>query len=137
MDLLKDIYSWASLQPMYIKLGMIIFLGAGAALGVALLGGLFPSLEASRTLPREALYRGTLERRLHMNLGKISLVGTVVLGLGYFCSQQPPVDGLPLFGLVAAFFRALGHGVGFYLCLVLLHYEDIRTYISAQPAAYA
>jgi putative ABC transport system permease protein len=87
---------------------LIIFLGAGAALGVALLGGLFPSLEASRTLPREALYRGSLERRLHMNLGRISLVGTVVLGLGYFCSQQPPVDGLPLFGFVAAFLILAG-----------------------------
>ena len=87
---------------------LIIFLGAGAALGVALLGGLFPSLEASRTLPREALYRGSLERRLHMNLGRISLVGTVVLGLGYFCSQQQPVDGLPLFGFVAAFLILAG-----------------------------
>jgi hypothetical protein len=29
MDLLKDIYSWASLQPMFIKLGMVILLGAG------------------------------------------------------------------------------------------------------------
>ncbi|MEE9528311.1 MAG: FtsX-like permease family protein [Syntrophobacteria bacterium] len=87
---------------------LTIFLGAGAALGVALLGGLFPSLEASRTLPREALYRGTLERRLHMNIGKISLVGTVILGLGYLCSRQPPVDGMPLFGFVAAFLILAG-----------------------------
>ena len=29
MDLLKDIYSWASLQPTYIKWGMVIFLSAG------------------------------------------------------------------------------------------------------------
>jgi hypothetical protein len=30
MDLLKDLYSWASLQPMFVKLGMIILLsGAG------------------------------------------------------------------------------------------------------------
>ncbi|MGW8220926.1 MAG: ABC transporter permease, partial [Syntrophobacteria bacterium] len=38
---------------------LIILLGAGTALGVALLGGLAPSLEASRTLPSEALYRGS------------------------------------------------------------------------------
>jgi len=87
---------------------LVIFLGAGAALGVALLGGLFPSLEASRTLPREALYRGTLERRLHMSLGRISLIGTVILALGYFCSLQPPVNGLPLFGFVAAFLILAG-----------------------------
>jgi putative ABC transport system permease protein len=87
---------------------LVILLGAGAALGVALLGGLFPSLEASRTLPREALYRGTLERRLHMSLSRISLIGTAVLGLGYVCSLQPPVKGLPLFGFVAAFLILAG-----------------------------
>jgi putative ABC transport system permease protein len=87
---------------------LIILLGAGAALGVALLGGLFPSLEASRTLPREALYRGSLERRLRMNLGKISLAGVLVLTVGYWCSQQPPVEGLPLFGFVAAFLILAG-----------------------------
>ncbi len=87
---------------------VIILLGGGTALGVALLGGLFPSLEASRTLPREALYRGILERRLHMGLGRISLVGAVILGLGYLCSRQPPVNGLPLFGFVAAFLILAG-----------------------------
>ena len=87
---------------------LVILLGSGAALGVAFLGGLFPSLEASRTSPREALYRGTLERRLHMSLGKISLIGTAILGLGYLCSLQPPVNGLPLFGFVAAFLILAG-----------------------------
>jgi putative ABC transport system permease protein len=86
----------------------IILLGAGTALGVALLGGLAPSLEASRTLPSEALYRGSLERRLHMNLGKISLVGVFVLGLGYVCSRQPPVQELPIFGFIAAFLILAG-----------------------------
>jgi putative ABC transport system permease protein len=87
---------------------LVILLGAGAALGVALLGGLFPSLEASRTLPREALYRTALERRLKMNLGRISLVGALVLGAGYLCSQLQPVKGLPLFGFVAAFLILAG-----------------------------
>jgi len=81
---------------------------AGAALGVALLGGLFPSLEASRTLPREALYRGALERRLHMSLGKLSLIGALILAVGYLCSQQPAVAGLPLFGFIAAFLILAG-----------------------------
>ena len=87
---------------------LIVLLGAGAALGVALLGALFPSLEASRTRPREALYRGALERRLHMSLGKISLVGAALLGVGYLCSQQPAVSGLPLFGFIAAFLILAG-----------------------------
>jgi len=87
---------------------LAMVLGAGAALGVAVLGGLFPSLEASRTLPREALYRTALERRLKTNLGRISLVGVVVLGAGFLCSQLQPVDGLPLFGFVAAFLILAG-----------------------------
>ena len=87
---------------------LIILLGAGAALGVALLGGLFPSLEASRTLAREALYRGALERRLHMGLGKISVVGAGLLAVSYWSSQQPAVAGLPLFGFIAAFLILVG-----------------------------
>ena len=35
MDLLKDLYSWASLQPMFVKLGMMILL---AAAGLYVLG---------------------------------------------------------------------------------------------------
>ncbi len=85
-----------------------ILLGGGAALAVALLGGLFPSLEASRTLPKEALYQGFLERRLHLGIGRISLAGALILGLGYLCSQLPPVNGLPLFGFVAAFLILAG-----------------------------
>jgi putative ABC transport system permease protein len=100
---------------------LVILLGAGAALGVALLGGLFPSLEASRTLPREALYRTALERRLKMNLGKISLVGAVVLGAGYLCSQLPPVDGLPLFGFVAAFLILAGFSLLTPACVLLVN----------------
>jgi putative ABC transport system permease protein len=87
---------------------LALVLGAGAALGVAVLGGLFPSLEASRTLPREALYQTSLERRMKMNLARISLVGVVVLGAGYLCSQLQPIDGLPLFGFVAAFLILAG-----------------------------
>jgi putative ABC transport system permease protein len=87
---------------------VIILFAAGAAVGVALLGGLFPSLEASRTLPREALYRGSLERRLHFSLGKITLCGAVILALGYSCSRQPSVNGLPLYGFVAAFLILAG-----------------------------
>ncbi|MCG6916772.1 MAG: FtsX-like permease family protein [Deltaproteobacteria bacterium] len=87
---------------------LVIFLGAGAALGVALLGGLFPSLEASRTLPREALYRTALERRLKMNIGRITLVGALLLGAAYLFSQMQPVKGLPLFGFVAAFLILAG-----------------------------
>jgi putative ABC transport system permease protein len=85
-----------------------ILLGAGAALGVALLGAFFPSLEASRTLPREALYRGTLERRLRLSLGRLSLVGIVLLAVAYLCSLQPPVGGIPLFGFAAAFLILAG-----------------------------
>ena len=85
-----------------------ILLGAGAALGVALLGAFFPSLEASRTLPREALYRGTLERQIRLHLGRLSLVGILLLALAYLCSLRLPVRGVPLFGFGAAFLILAG-----------------------------
>jgi putative ABC transport system permease protein len=43
-----------------------------------------------------------------MSLGRISVVGMGILGLGYVCSQQPAVKGLPLFGFVAAFLILAG-----------------------------
>jgi len=100
---------------------LIILFGAGAAVVVALLGGLFPSLEASRTLPKEALYRGTLESRLHIRLGRISLIGAVVLSLGYIFSQQQAVFGLPLFGFVAAFLILAGFSFLTPACVLLVN----------------
>jgi putative ABC transport system permease protein len=87
---------------------LVLFLGGGAAVAVALTGALVPALEASRTLPRESLYRGTLERKLHMHLGKITAAGAALLGLAYVCSRQPPVRGIPLFGFAAAFLMLIG-----------------------------
>jgi len=86
----------------------VILAGAGAAFAVALLGALLPSLEASRTLPRDALYRGTLERRLRVSLGRISLVGLLLLTAAYLCSREPPVAGIPVFGFAAAFLILAG-----------------------------
>jgi putative ABC transport system permease protein len=85
-----------------------ILAGIGAAFAVALLGALLPSLEASRTLPREALYRGTLERRLRVSLGRISLVGLLLLTAAYLSSREPPVAGIPIFGFASAFLILAG-----------------------------
>ncbi|MFP3870417.1 MAG: FtsX-like permease family protein [Syntrophobacteria bacterium] len=87
---------------------LVIFLGGSAAVAVALAGALVPALEASRTFPRDSLYRGTLERKLHMSLGKITVAGAAILGLAYLCSRQPPVRGIPFFGFVAAFLLLVG-----------------------------
>jgi putative ABC transport system permease protein len=43
-----------------------------------------------------------------MGLGKLSLIGAVILAIGYWCSQQPAVAGLPLFGFIAAFLILAG-----------------------------
>ncbi|MBW1979634.1 MAG: ABC transporter permease [Deltaproteobacteria bacterium] len=86
----------------------VLLLGATAGMAVALLGSLLPSLEASRTQPREALSRGTLEKRLHLNLTRISSFGAALLGVAYLCSRQPAVSGVPLFGFASAFFLLAG-----------------------------
>lgn len=104
---ISELYLLTRAENLSFSLSVILG-GAGAALGVALLGALFPSLEASRTLPREALYRGSLERKLHTHLGKISLIGILLLGLAYLCSRQPPLAGIPLFGFFAAFLILAG-----------------------------
>jgi putative ABC transport system permease protein len=48
-------------------------------------------------------------------------VGAVVLGAGYLCSQLPPVDGLPLFGFVAAFLILAGFSLLTPACVLLVN----------------
>lgn len=69
MDLLKDIYSWASLQPMYIKLGMIIFLGAGVLYVFGYIMSIFFWFFLRATEDPNARHRITPEERFGVEKG--------------------------------------------------------------------
>jgi len=75
-------------------------------IAVALLGGLFPALEAARAAPALALRAGD-EERAFMRLRPV-WPGLVLLALAALAAFLPPVSGLPLFGYIAIALLLLG-----------------------------
>ncbi len=67
--------------------------------GAALLGSLFPALEAARAEPARALKAGD-DVRVFARLGS-PWPGLAVLALGALLTRLPAVDGLPLWGYIA------------------------------------
>jgi len=85
-------------------------LAAYAVLGgtaVALFSALVPALEAAAVSPREALGRGSLERR-RQGFALMLAAGVLCLGAAYAATRPGPVGGAPVFGYAAAFLVLLG-----------------------------
>jgi putative ABC transport system permease protein len=82
----------------------------GLALGcvVAVVAALIPIREALRTVPREVLHAGWVERRRQLRAGPLAVTGLGWFALAAWAAQAGPVDGIPLFGYAAALFVVLG-----------------------------
>ena len=82
----------------------LFYFAAGVA--IAVLGALFPALDAARTAPARALKAGD-EQELYRQAFAIR-PGLVLLGAGVLLALLPPVGGLPLFGYAAVACLLLG-----------------------------
>lgn len=82
----------------------------GGVLGVvvSVLGGLAPSLEASRTAPARALAPGDYEATRAVRSERLSWVGAGLLAMSAGLAIPGPVNGVPLFGYASAFCLLLG-----------------------------
>lgn len=82
----------------------------GLALGcvVAVVAAMIPIREALRTVPREVLHAGWVERRRQLRAGPVAVTGLGWFALAAWAAQAGPVDGIPLFGYAAALFVVLG-----------------------------
>ena len=82
----------------------------GLALGcvVAVVAAMIPIREALRTVPREVLHAGWVERHRQLRAGPLAVTGLGWFALAAWAAQAGPVDGIPLFGYAAALFVVLG-----------------------------
>ncbi|WP_303672828.1 ABC transporter permease [Vampirovibrio chlorellavorus] len=80
----------------------------GFGIIMTLLGALAPVLEATTVAPAEASRRATYESKIFESSGKLSIVGTLFLMGAVISALQPPINGLPVFGFMAALGTILG-----------------------------
>lgn len=80
-----------------------VFLSATAGGGLTLLAAIPPVLESIAVSPAEATRRASYESKLRLMAAPLAGLSLVVFALAYWTSLQPPVEGFPLFGYVAAF----------------------------------
>ena len=94
-----------------------VLLGFGVGVPLAILAALVPALEAARLTP-VAVVRGerdlALQERLPWRYGVGALAFFCV---GAWCTTQPAVDGLPLFGLASALAVVFGAALLVPICL--------------------
>ena len=105
-ETVSELYGIATMGELPLTLPVLL---GGCLLGMALsvIGALGPCLEASRTAPALAIAPGQYEttRQHH---GRWTVLAVGVLGLAGLLSLPGPVNGLPVFGYVAAFCVLLG-----------------------------
>ncbi len=82
----------------------------GFALGsvVAVAAALVPIVEALRTVPREVLHPGWVERRRRVRAGRLATVGLGWWALAWALARAGPIAGIPFFGYGAALCLVLG-----------------------------
>jgi putative ABC transport system permease protein len=103
----EALYGGAPSRPVALT---ILLSAEGLGLGciVAAAAALVPIVEALRTVPREVLHAGWVERRRELRAGRLAMIGTAWAGMGWAVSQAGPVNGIPLFGYGAALCLVLG-----------------------------
>lgn len=85
-----------------------VLLSAMAGCGLTLLAAIPPVLESIVVSPAEATRRASYESKLRVLAAPLCIVAVIVMGLAYVAALQPPVQGFPLFGYVAAFLSITG-----------------------------
>ncbi|MCA9470743.1 MAG: FtsX-like permease family protein [Nitrospirales bacterium] len=102
-----ELYGAASVGQLLISWEMV-FEGVGLGIGVALMGALKPSLEASGTVPTRALAPGDYEEAISQKSGHwVWVAGGLFVAAG-FLGTLDPIHGIPFFGYAAVFLVLLG-----------------------------
>jgi putative ABC transport system permease protein len=93
---------YASSRPASIELTwQTAAMATASGLIVALAAAFGPALEAMKVTPREAMARGSGERRAAQRTGRFLGFSLVLAVCAYVAAQQGPVNGSPIFGYVS------------------------------------
>ncbi|MGZ3589924.1 MAG: FtsX-like permease family protein [Thermodesulfobacteriota bacterium] len=86
----------------------VLLAGFGMGMLASILSSIGPAREASKIAPKEALALGTLETKIKMSLGHLSLIGIGLLILSLILALQKPIFHRPIFGFLAALLILIG-----------------------------
>ncbi len=86
----------------------VLMAGFGMGVFASVLSAIGPAREASKIAPKEALALGTLETKIRIRLGLLSLIGVGLLVLSIILALQKPIFHRPIFGFLAALLIVIG-----------------------------
>jgi len=86
----------------------VLMAGFGMGMLASILSSIGPAREASKIAPKEALALGTLETKIKIRLGHLSLIGIGLLILSLILALQKPICHRPIFGFLAALLILIG-----------------------------
>ncbi len=86
----------------------VLMAGFGMGVLASVLSAIGPAREASKIAPKEALALGTLETKIRIGLGRLSLVGVGLLILSVILALQKPIYHQPIFGFLSALLILIG-----------------------------
>ncbi|MCG6943670.1 MAG: ABC transporter permease [Thiohalocapsa sp.] len=114
---INDIYFQLNVRSLHLD-WLSLIKGVGLGVGVTLIAGLGPALEAARSQPRDVIRRTLVEQRGQRLLPWLALAGLVLIGLGV---GLVPLSGRSMtWGFVALFLIIVGASLGMPLLVRVL-----------------
>ncbi|MFQ3608606.1 MAG: FtsX-like permease family protein [Chloroherpetonaceae bacterium] len=80
----------------------LLGLAFGVGVVASVVSAIYPAFEVYRVHPRETFHLQAFEQKFSTNVKRILTVSLVLLVLGFFFTQLPPIEGKPIFGYGAA-----------------------------------
>jgi putative ABC transport system permease protein len=114
---INDVYFQLSVRSLHLD-WLSLTKGVALGVGVTLLAGLGPALEAARSQPRDVIRRTLVEQRGQRLLPLLAVLGVILIGLGV---GLIPLSGRSMtWGFVALFLVIVGASLGMPLVVRLL-----------------
>jgi len=80
----------------------LLWLAFGVGVLASVVSAIYPAFEVYRVHPRETFHLQAFEQKFSANVKRIFIVSLLLLLVGFFLTQLPPVNGMPIFGYGAA-----------------------------------
>lgn len=95
------LYVYVAATEVQLAPSLLVF-GFGIGVVASVVSSIYPAFEVYRVHPRETFHLQAFEQKFSANVTRILSVSIVLLLLGFFFTQLPPINGMPIFGYGAA-----------------------------------